>query len=103
MKFKVGDRVAVYTWQGKGIGCVERVGESTHIDVRCADGSLYNDVHPKQCRLLKKKERRRKLFLVNYDNPRCGHPNIYYDNLPDNYTGDFIKRFVQAFVKVKKK
>jgi hypothetical protein len=70
-KFKVGDRVAAYGYariagalsmscpylHGKR-GVVKAVVSQDEILVSLADGTIFN-IHPKQCRRLKKRERRR--------------------------------------------
>lgn len=66
-KFHVGDRVAVYgpAWspghEGRMVSHkaeVVAVIDACTLHIRPADGKLYF-VHPKQCRRLKKRERRR--------------------------------------------
>lgn len=58
MKFKVGDRVAFYTAEGRGTGKIVMDDGDGTIGI-LSDKRDSARVHPKQCRLLKKKERRR--------------------------------------------
>lgn len=55
-KFSVGDRVAVYNHRGRVLGRVDSITNG-FLDVSAGSGHAFSP-HPKQCRLLKKKERR---------------------------------------------
>jgi hypothetical protein len=59
--FTVGDRVAVYISGQRMTGTVHEELEFGNLKVRCDIGAPfgYPIVHPKQCRKLKKKARRR--------------------------------------------
>lgn len=57
MKFKINDRVAVYNHRGRILGRVDSITNG-FLDVSAGSGHAFSP-HPKQCRLLKKKERRR--------------------------------------------
>lgn len=65
--FEVGDRVAVYEGINKYRGPIDTVGNFQGADyIRIKDGkSISREFHPKQCRRLVKKERRR--FFVQRD------------------------------------
>lgn len=65
MNFKAGDRVNVYgggpddgCWSGMVVGFRSQPW-GTGITVESSFNSIIYTIHPKQCRLLKKKERRR--------------------------------------------
>lgn len=66
-KFAVGDRVRVYGWFGSTADpclsdtpcTIERIDDSGHLYVRPKKWNKQVIVHPKQCRKLIKKERRR--------------------------------------------
>lgn len=68
MSFKAGDRVNVYGFTYDGTSCLGWAGEVTHavgeiggplLHVRLDGRTAIEGVHPKQCRKLVKKERRR--------------------------------------------
>ena len=54
-KFKVGDRVAVYTYSGRSVGHVTEVYRHGAL-MRVNAGGAFYLYHSKQCRKLKKKE-----------------------------------------------
>lgn len=81
-KFKVGDRVAVYSHRRR-IGTVVEPPRSHHIEGNLwvdLDGDKYEGVsaHPKQCRKLKKKEKPkpREIWHGLEDNGRLGYVRL---------------------------
>lgn len=60
MKFKVGERVAVYDGFGRDIGIVEEIRDGI-LSIGSEDSDRFV-AHPKQCRRLVKKPKRR-VFL----------------------------------------
>lgn len=93
-KFKVGDHVAFYTSLGRTIGTVtQALNEELHIrlDVNPSDRCLVK-AHPKQCRRLVKKERRRvyipdvylKKLLEDSVDAQCQHQISTHPVLDDD-------------------
>jgi hypothetical protein len=69
MKFKVGDRVAVYLCCRRAEDTVNEICDNGILNLK-----INGVIHHKQCRLLKKKERRR-VWLVTSEigNTRIGY------------------------------
>lgn len=96
MKFKVGDRVAVYNWKGRQTGkicVVEATGEEFCIGLdKLHEGHDSIQAHPKQCRRLVKKERRR--VWVDFDQLirlHCGVCFAAYDKNQANTLVEFVE------------
>lgn len=98
MTFKIGDRVACYTADGRRCGIVTEVFSEKCIRLDYGKGQyptkemgwvMSNQVHPKQCRRLKTKKRR-EIWI----NLLTGQ--IYYTQIP--YSPDYrdFVRFVEA-------
>lgn len=95
MKFKIGDRVAVYEADGRRSGYINKIYDTGNLEVITVD--FAGAYHPKQCRLLKKKERRRvwiKRDCFDGQAYTCT-AHIVRDNkiwlpIPDDYT-EFIE------------
>lgn len=84
--FEVGDRVAVYDGGKRKTGKVSAVDEmfgTLGVDYDLPDRRCF--VHPKQCRRLVKRERRRALLSMSKD----GEWSV------DAFTGEFPKPGVQ--------
>lgn len=61
--FAVGDRVAVYSKHERVVGTItDTDGTCNLMDIQLTDGSL-RCVHPKQCRRLKPRTKRRRVYL----------------------------------------
>jgi hypothetical protein len=65
-KFKVGDKIAVYTDHKRSVGIIEAVPpiqglskDQLYVRIAIPAGHAHLTPNTKQCRLLKKKERRR--------------------------------------------
>lgn len=96
-KFSVGDRVAVYNHRGRILGRIDSITNG-FLDVSAGSGHAFSP-HPKQCRLLKKKERRRIWVSPEY----FGSGPYFHrsgDGLPVRTSED--KAWIE-FVEVKKK
>lgn len=59
MKFKVGDRVAAYINGQRVLGVLETLNPNNTFEFCADEYSSRRTVHPKQCRRLVKRERRR--------------------------------------------
>lgn len=79
--FKVGDRVAVYAYDGRYVGKIKNVIEASQFGIELDHGNIYPNMlaHPKQCRLLKKKAH--EYLYICYDssaeNEICGNVAVY--------------------------
>lgn len=98
MKFKVGDRVAVYHSDKRHTGTVRYFERGL---MRIALRKLHNGndtllVHPKQCRLLKKKEVRRIWVCEDYLSHDLLKPVNYLPVLREPF------RHYSEFIEVKK-
>lgn len=69
MKFKVGDRVAVYTNHGRAVDEIQDITSTGVLLLHTMSA------HYKQCRLLKKKERR--VLFLKKDPSGAGYSNWY--------------------------
>lgn len=89
MKFKVGDRVAVYENCKRFTGMVLNDGHQS-IQVELDDDRVL-PFHPKQCRRLIKKPRRR--IAVSYDTGACEFSVrlLSGDNIPNDKEVEFIE------------
>lgn len=105
MKFEKGMRVAVYR-EGKRLkGVIESFINSYQFFVRCDDNWAII-AHTKQCRLLKKKPRRRVWveFDYNTNEPRAVAES--YEKLEtswEKYRQDVGGRYIREFIEVRKK
>ena len=108
MKFKVGDRVAIFGYHGSRLGSgnadfYARGTRATVVQV-CNDSEIIVksgrsefEIHPKQCRRLVKKERRR--MWLDFDGGRNTIGNgVAYPAYHANYGGYYTE-----FVEVKRK
>lgn len=106
-KFKIGDRVAVYGWGGTAGSKIKNGQHGTVIESPIGEtqGQIYvaldntfrreeDRFHPKQCRLLKKKVRRRIWLPPNWDNGRDFQPVNILTN-PER-VGDGSVEFIEA-------
>lgn len=88
-KFKVGTRVSMYHGEERETGTIKQINENGSLYIQVdgqdpRDESLY---HQKQCRLLKKKERRR--FWINtcslkYINHRAFNSKLAADDFAED-------------------
>lgn len=99
---KVGDRVAVYGWvqmyhqpykpRSGGMATVTWVGDGESVHVRF-DNNAETDyqVHPKQCRRLKKRERRRVYFALELSGDGYSNGTEIFKSLKPGERVDFIE------------
>ena len=66
VSFKVGERVAVYWYDGRFTGAVEKIHANGSLQIVFDNFSYRKSAHPKQCRRLVKKERRRVWLPLKY-------------------------------------
>lgn len=67
-KFKVGDRVAVYSSLGRRMGFIKEINKEAGIFLVFFPGPGRNDrtwAHPKQCRKLRPKAKRRRVWIAD--------------------------------------
>lgn len=110
-KFKVGDRVAVYDNGHRQVGVVGQIGDTTgskNIRVDAVKSQLHSPwkfswFHPKQCRRLIKRERRR-VFIQEKDvpnNEQSDYPDVLVR--PTRGTTYNLGRWVEFIEVVSKK
>lgn len=119
MKFKEGDRVAVYGGAEKCLdrdrhyylrgrrGTVDSIVDNDEIDV-ALDNGRYVTVHPKQCRRLKKKAKpgpQRIWVNIFSGDPENPHVAFDHENPARNYAGGYPNVVEKAvpFVREKRK
>jgi hypothetical protein len=82
MKFSVGERVVVYYINEKDKGIVSGILDNNllKIMVDTPNGFRFVTAHPKQCRRLKKREPRRRVWVRFYES---GHADSVMSGSPD--------------------
>lgn len=88
MKFEIGQRVAVYFWDRRCTGEVISVLPNGSLEVKLDSYSSGTSVHPKQCRRLVKKPRRR-VWIKWQTMPKTLEPlgNVFVSRLDRSENG----------------
>lgn len=102
MKFKIGDSVAVYSHElGRAVGRVVNIQPLKPPWVSVCFDTHTSVVHPKQCRKLVKKERKRIWINLNGCEKQIGFPDATF--APTATFQDYSCNGWIEFVEVKKK
>lgn len=104
MKFKVGERVAVYLWDGRFTAVIEHLNDNGSLDVKFDNLESRNHVHPKQCRRLVKKPKKKIWIDLNFDVVHDSMVGSYMQNAVVFLTPPLLNpQDFTEFVEVRKK